>query len=45
MINVKGYSTIRYGIVANESLVPDSDTYQRDAQMVIRTADVEALRS
>ena len=45
MINVIGYSTISNGFVANESLVPDRCTYQGDAHMAIRTADVEAFRT
>ena len=46
MINVKGYSTVSDGFVADVLLVPDRGTFQRrDAHMAIRTADVEALRS
>ena len=46
MINVEGYSAISDGFVADESLVPDSSAFQgRDTQIVIRTAEVEALRS
>ena len=49
MINVEGYSAIRGGFVADESLVPYRGTFQkrlrRDAHMGIRTADVETPRS
>ena len=43
MINVEGYSALSYSFIANELLVPDSGTFQRDSHMAIRTADIEAL--
>ena len=46
MINVERYSAVSDGFVADESLVPDGSAFQgRDTQIVIRTAEVEALRS